>query len=50
MNTSEQLKYIAFGKVKAGVTDVIRLLKSYEAIKLLEEVERVADLRINVIR
>ena len=48
-----QLQFIAFGKVKAGVADAIRLLKSHEtlpAIKLLEEVERVADLRIDVIR
>jgi hypothetical protein len=44
---------LAFGKIKSGITDTMRLLKAHEmlpTIKALEEVERVADLRIDVIR
>jgi hypothetical protein len=48
-----QLQFLAFGKIKSGVADAMRLLKAYQtlpAIKALEKVERVADLRINIIR
>jgi hypothetical protein len=46
-------QFVAFGKVKAGVSDAIRSLRAHKtlnAIKVLEEVEKVADLRINVVR
>jgi hypothetical protein len=48
-----QLQFLAFSKIKSGVADAMKLLKAHEtlpAIKALEEVERVADLRINVIK
>jgi hypothetical protein len=44
---------VAFGKVRAGFTEAIRQLKSHDtlaAIKLLEEVARVADFHLNVIK
>jgi hypothetical protein len=48
-----QMQFLAFGKVKAGVVDAIRLLKSHDtlkAIKILEEVEQVAELHLDVVR
>jgi hypothetical protein len=47
-----RLQFLAFGKIKSGIGDAMRLLKAHEtlsAIKALEEVERVVDLRIDVI-
>jgi hypothetical protein len=47
------MQFLAFGKVKAGVVDAIHLLKSHDtlkAIKILEEVEQVAELRLDVVR
>jgi hypothetical protein len=48
-----QMQYVAFGKVCAGVMEAIRQLKSHDtlaAIKSLEEVARVADLCLDVIK
>jgi hypothetical protein len=48
-----QMQFLAFGKVKAGIVNAIRLLKSHDilkAIKILEEVEQVAKLRLDVVR
>jgi hypothetical protein len=48
-----RLQYLTFGRVKFGVADAIRLLKGHEtlsAIRSLEEVERVADCRIDVVK
>jgi hypothetical protein len=48
-----QLQFLVFGKIKSGVADAMRLLGAHKllpTIKALEEVEKVADLRFDVIR
>jgi hypothetical protein len=48
-----RLQYLAFGRVKSGVVDAIRLLKGHEtlsAIRSLEEVEHVPNRRYVVKR
>jgi hypothetical protein len=48
-----QLQYLAFGKIRAGVSDAIRLLKTHDtlgAINALERVEQVVDLHLDVVK
>jgi hypothetical protein len=48
-----QLQYLVFGKIQARVSDVIHLLKTHDmldAITALEHVEKVVDLRLDVVK
>jgi hypothetical protein len=48
-----QLQYLVFGKIQAGFSDVICLLKTHDtpdAITALERVEKVVDLRLDVVK
>jgi hypothetical protein len=47
-----QMQFLAFGKIKSRVVYAIRLLKSHhtlKAIKFLEDVEQIAELRLDVV-
>jgi hypothetical protein len=53
MSEGAQLQFLAFGKIKSGAADAIRLLKNHntlKAIKVLEGVEQIADLCLDVVR
>jgi hypothetical protein len=48
-----QLQYLAFGKIRAGVSDAICLLKTHDtlgAITALERAKKVVDLRLDVVK